>query len=643
MRALLLALLAALPFISCEAQAAPRDVRSSVAIVADTATVTVSCTPPPGNYDAFAFELRMAGDPVQTAVAPRSNCSAKFRVFRPDSLGQACVAATRGTKHGNESCASVAIHWPEEPIPDVGGVTVEIEIGAVEPPADTTVTDTGPPPVVIGSPEPDPSGYAELPRLWVNTEMTATSRTVAVTCGTLQAAVDSARDGDRIELPAGAECPPRSFTIRGQNSQPVIITTAGFQIPAGERVRPSTAGDLAVLTAPGVEPAIRTSGPVEGWRIMGLHVRPEEGRSLNYALIRIGTGSEATVDEQPRNVILDRIYTSAPDSIDLQRCITIEGRYIAVVNSWVSGCHYKGADAQAVISWNSVGPHALRNNYLEGSGENVMWGGADPKIPGAVACDLDVRGNHFRKPDSWYDRNGANPYTEKNLFELKNSCRVLVEGNVFEGNWQDGQTGFAIVLKSSNQSGRCYWCVTHDVTWRNNWIKNSPGGYSLHSLDDYSKGKVTADGDTLGGGIPMHNIVVVDNLHTGIMTYAGSRRTFQITGSQKLFIARNTMIEKGSVQAFMMDGKPSDSTQIVGNLLDRGTYGIFGSGKGEGTNAINHFLPNGTVTGNAIIGGLARLYPEGNYFPATAAEAPAGVGVDQDELMRRLEGVVVAP
>ena len=262
-----------------------------------------------------------------------------------------------------------------------------------------------------------------------------------------------------------------------------------------------------------------------------------------------------------------------------------------------------------------------------------MWGGADPKIPGAVACDLDVRGNHFIKPDAWADRDGANPYTEKNLFELKNSCRVLIEGNVFEGNWTDGQTGFAIVLKSSNQSGRCTWCVTHDVTMRWNWIKDSPGGVSFHRLDDYAG----------MGGIPMHRIVYTNNLHTGIMTYAGSRRTFQITGSQHLFITHNTMVEQGSSHAVMMDGAPSDSTVFAYNLLDRGTYGVFGSAKGEGTNAITYFLPNGVFEGNAIVGGLARLYPSdgGNTFPVSAADAPATAGVDQAELMRRLEGVVV--
>jgi hypothetical protein len=518
-------------------------------------------------------------------------------------------------------------------------VTVEVEL-SVEPP-DTGVTD---PPVVIGQPQPDPSGFAELPRLWVNTAMTPTLRSVqVVACADLQPALNQAQDGDRIELAEGLKC-AGNWTLTGTHDVPVILTTNTALPPEGVRVTPSTAEKFATLTARTVEPAIKTlaNRPVSGWRLMGLHLKPDTTHSVNWALLRIGTGAETTVDSQPRNIIVDRVLITAHDSIDIQRCIAMEGRYLAVVNSWLAGCHYDGADAQAIISWNSIGPHAIRNNHLEGSGENVMWGGADPKIPGAVACDIDVRGNHFYKPPAWADRPGFDPYTEKNLFELKNACRVLVEGNVFEGSWTDGQTGFAIVLKSSNDGGRCTWCVTHNVTARGNWIKDSPGGANFVRLDDYKKGQIASNGDTLGGGIPMHHIVYVDNLHTGIMSYAGARRTFQINGAQQLFIARNTMTEPGSTHALMMDGTPSQGSVFRDNLVARGNYGIFGSGKGEGTNAITYFLPGGIVTGNVLVAATcaAFVYPPGNTCVTTVpTNTPAGV--NQAELMARLEGVVV--
>ena len=48
---------------------------------------------------------------------------------------------------------------------------------------------------------------------------------------------------------------------------------------------------------------------------------------------------------------------------------------------------------------------------------------------------------------------------------------VLVEGNIFENVWASGQDGTAIILKSANQEGRCTWCVTEYVTFRNNIVR----------------------------------------------------------------------------------------------------------------------------------------------------------------------------
>ena len=50
----------------------------------------------------------------------------------------------------------------------------------------------------------------------------------------------------------------------------------------------------------------------------------------------------------------------------------------------------------------------------------------------------------------------------KNLFELKNAQRVLIESNVFEYNWAESQNGFAILFTPRNQGGgrRGPWCRT---------------------------------------------------------------------------------------------------------------------------------------------------------------------------------------
>jgi hypothetical protein len=77
-----------------------------------------------------------------------------------------------------------------------------------------------------------------------------------------------------------------------------------------------------------------------------------------------------------------------------------------------------------------------------------MFGGADPSVPNLVPCDITIRGNHMTRPVAW-----RNVWTEKTIMELKNACRVLIEGNVLEHTWVDGQVGFGVLLKATDQGG----------------------------------------------------------------------------------------------------------------------------------------------------------------------------------------------
>jgi hypothetical protein len=71
----------------------------------------------------------------------------------------------------------------------------------------------------------------------------------------------------------------------------------------------------------------------------------------------------------------------------------------------------------------------------------------------------------------------------RNLFELKNARRVLVDGNVFENSWGDAQSGFAIVLKSANQEGTAPWSVTQDVTFTDNIARHAASGMAIEGRD----------------------------------------------------------------------------------------------------------------------------------------------------------------
>ena len=60
------------------------------------------------------------------------------------------------------------------------------------------------------------------------------------------------------------------------------------------------------------------------------------------------------------------------------------------------------------------------------------------------------------KPLTWRQGSptfGGIPWTVKNLFELKNAQRVLVDGNLMENNWGQAQNGFSVLFTVRNQGG----------------------------------------------------------------------------------------------------------------------------------------------------------------------------------------------
>jgi len=137
-----------------------------------------------------------------------------------------------------------------------------------------------------------------------------------------------------------------------------------------------------------------------------------------------------------------------------QRGILLNSASSAVIDSHVSEIHAAGSDAQAILGYNGPGPFEIVNNFLEGATENIMFGGADPKILDLVPPDIEIRRNHIFKPLNWFpgDPNFAGvKWPIKNLLELKNAQRVLIEGNLLEN------TGAALVLTPRNQSGSARW------------------------------------------------------------------------------------------------------------------------------------------------------------------------------------------
>jgi hypothetical protein len=311
----------------------------------------------------------------------------------------------------------------------------------------------------------------------------------------------------------------------------------------------------------------------------------------------------------PHDLVLDRMYIHGTDTGNNRRCVSLNAASTAVIDSYISDCHEAGTDSQAIAGWSGPGPFKIVNNYIEASSENIMFGGADPTVQGLVPSDIEIRRNHVTRPISWKGK-----WLVKNLFELKNAQRVLVEGNVFENNWQDGQGGSAVNLKSTNQNGGCPWCGTQDVTFRYNLIRNTGSGFNLSASPDP------------GVTIPMQRITIVDNIVSGIdvgPTFNGDGRGLLINGNvADMTIAHNTMLNPTNSAATFGGPVQLPPLRLVirDNIIGGGLYGVKGPGLGTAA-TISTFMGGGGFRNNVLMlnSALAVGYPQGTYFAPTVA------------------------
>lgn len=298
----------------------------------------------------------------------------------------------------------------------------------------------------------------------------------------------------------------------------------------------------------------------------------------------------------------------------------MNGRAIAVINSYLSDFKEVGADSQAIAGWNGPGPFAIENNYLEAAGENVMFGGADPAIHGLVPSDIEIVRNHFSKPLRWKIDHASyegTPWAVKNLFELKNARRVLIEGNLLEHNWPHAQNGFAILFTPRNQEGGAPWSGVEDVTFRNNVVRNVAAGFNILGRDDNQESRQTRR-------IAIHNNVLSD---VG-GKWGGNGRLFQLLdGTAGVVITNNTAERTTGGVVFGGDHDPHTGFVFQNNVMPDNGAGFVGSGTGVGRATIDRYFPGALIKGNVFPGGKPEQYPLDNTF-ARDERAARGAGAD---------------
>jgi hypothetical protein len=201
-------------------------------------------------------------------------------------------------------------------------------------------------------------------------------------------------------------------------------------------------------------------------------------------------------------------------------------------------------------------------------------------------------------------------WTVKNLFELKNARKVIVEWNTFENNWLQAQVGYAILFTARNSGGSCTWCVVEDVEFRYNIVRHSSAAVNV--LGDCGSGNCA----------PLQSLRIRHNLFYDInqARWGGNGFGFLIGEQPRdVIIDHNTIDHSGPTVLYAYGGTPTDRREILGmqftnNLARHSTYGISGAGVSYGYPAISAYFPDGFITANLLAGGDPSKYPPGNFF-----------------------------
>ena len=520
------------------------------------------------------------------------------------------------------------------------GTAVAIASIAAQPPPDS---------VIVADSTTSIAAPAELPRSVPNPVFAKATRTTLVTVPMdLQGILNASQLGDSILLAAGTVW-TGNFVLPTRSCGAGITIATAVALPAG-RMTPSKAASLrlAKLVSPNSVAALATTNPTCGWRLVGLEiVYAGPGTTENYGALWLGDGGapwETQKDSTkiPNDFLLDRLYIHGAPTLPLRRCLYINSGRTIVRDSWLSDCHSNGGDSQALLGCNGPGPYLIENNYLEGAHENILFGGCDPAIPGLTPSDITIRRNHVAKPLGW--RTATPKWTTKNLFELKNAQRVLVEDNVFENVWPDGQEGMAIVIKTATD--KCQTCDfegTTDLTFRYNIVRNAAVGLNLQAIDR-SPGQIDTKRHVA-------RVVVTDNLFDQIGAEGRAAAMMFTHDLADITVHRNTFKHHASVGSSRGSGLTGDYADgaarrldFRNNVIPMGAYWFFYTNGYIGSDAMRQMVNDGSwrVLENALVsdGSLASKFPPSNTYPASY---PLTSGVDMAELNRRTAGVVIAP
>lgn len=506
-------------------------------------------------------------------------------------------------------------------------------------------------------------GPAQLPLVYVQSSMADTpapGTTINVNAGgDFQGALNSANCGDTIELQSGATFSGVfTFPAKGcDDSHWIIVRTSApdSSLPAeGTRMVPCYAGVTSLPGRPAyscpsnanvlaklVMGSTTGSGPIvfatgaSHYRLLGLEITRNPGGQVIYNLASMQNGGPTD------HIIFDRVWMHGTATDETTRGIALGGSTnIAVVDSYFNDFHCISitgscSDAQAIsggLGNLPQGPYKISGNFLEASGECIIFGGGGATV---APADIEITRNHMFKPLTWLQGQSGFigvVFIVKNHVELKNAQRVLVDSNILENTWGGfSQTGFSIVITPKNQSNACPLCLVTDVTVRYNTSSHIGAGMQI------ANGLSDAGGAPFDGQRYSIHDDIFDDMNA--VTYVGSGVLAQVSMADGTPLLQNVSInhltafppsELLNVGDDTNVNPPMANFTFTNSIVNAGGYPVWSTGGSN--NCAIHDLPsttmaacftNWTLSSNAVIAvpnnSPSSSWPAGNFFPLNAA------------------------
>ncbi|MGD0792585.1 MAG: hypothetical protein ABR920_12525 [Terriglobales bacterium] len=217
-------------------------------------------------------------------------------------------------------------------------------------------------------------------------------------------------------------------------------------------------------------------------------------------------------------------------------------------DNYIEKIHWWGSESHAVLWGNGTGPVKMDNNWVEGGSVSMFSGGSAADSNGGPSSDNEIRRDYIGKDINYRMLTGSPGHAPhppfgcgpsdlitahntcpflwviKNDFELKVGHRTIIDGNLIENSWQDGQGGYCILINIDTCSGGQVCGIydqstglpttsTDNVRFSNNWVRNCPGPIELRNR---SGGQFRSGGDGGGVSLPGNNDDYINNLFSNV-------------------------------------------------------------------------------------------------------------------------------